>query len=488
MLLALEEKTKNFNNRFGINLSLLIALSLVAQHSFIVKFAALAGLVLLNLRSFKKFNLREIPAFYVLIAGLEVLKFTFINESYSLPHFLQFAMGMVYWLSAIALCWIISYNVRHHQNVPQTLQVVALLNLLFTLYQFGRICLIEGTINPFNTGHNHPYGISTGDLLSGLFHGVHLTNAFVSLFLCLYFIYTKKHLFTFFALLCLLLTGNNYATLVFGLGSAILFFTAGDKVRRLTIGASALFTVLFYVLVTPLNAEYMLEKVAHVSATLPNSRRVLEQEDSQKANGSLEIAIADTISPYDIEGGTAKKITVKGEAADTLFNFVVQSGKVRSYYQTKNFLMSSPVHFLFGAGMGGFSSKLAFNSSGIMEGSSLSKLLPKYETPYFKKNHKALYSFLKTQHIMFHSESNRPFSVYNQLLGEYGIIGLLLFVVTYLWFFIKRIHLRRFGLPILITLLLLLNIDYLFESLSVLLFVETLLFLDLKKTDDAVSA
>jgi len=485
MLHVLEEKTKNFNSRFGVNLSLLIALCLVAQHSFVVKFAALAVLVALNIASFKKFNMRDIPLFYVLIAGLEILKFSFINESYTLPHFLQFSMGMVYWISAILLCWIISYNVRQHGKVPRTLQVVALLNFIFTAYQFIRICLIEGTINPFNTGHNHPYGISTGDLLSGLFHGVHLTNAFVSLFLCLYFIYIKNHLFTFLTLICLLLTGNNYATLVFGLGAAILFFTSGGKVRRLALIFSGIFTVLFYILITPLNAEYMLEKVAHISATLPNSRRVMEQEESQKAAGAVEIAVADTISPYDIAGGTAKKIVVNSAAADTVFNFVVQSGKVRSYYQTKNFLLSSPAHFLFGAGIGGFSSKLAYNSSGVMEGSSLSKLLPKYETPYFKKNHKALYSFLKTQHIMFHSESNRPFSVYNQLLGEYGVVGFLLFIITYLWYFLKRIHLRRFALPVLLTLLLLFNIDYLFEGLSVLLFVETLLFLDLKENNDA---
>lgn len=488
MLPILEEKIENFNRRFGINLSLLIALCLVAQHSFLVKFASIALLVLLNLGSFKKLNRREIPLFYALIAGLEVLKFIFLNEQYNLPHFLQFSMGMIYWVSAFLLCWLISYNVKQHGKVPRTLQVVALLNLLFTLFQFIRICVIENTINPFNSGHNHPYGISTGDLLSGLFHGVHLTNAFVSLFLCLYFIYNKNHLYTFFTLLCLLLTGNNYATLVFALGAGILFITAGGKERRIGIGAAALFTILFYVIITPLNAEYMLEKVAHISATLPNSRRVLEKEDAQKANGEFEIAVADTSSPYDIEAKDAKKVLVYGTGADSLFNFVAQSGKVRSYYQTKKFLLSSPVHFLFGAGMGGFSSKLAFNSSGVMEGSSLSKLLPKYETSYFKNNHKALYSFLKTQHIMFHSESNRPFSVYNQLLGEYGLVGFLLFILSYLWYFMKRLNRRRFALPILVTLLVLLNIDYLFESLSVLLFVETLLFLDLKESDDVAKS
>lgn len=89
---------------------------------------------------------------------------------------------------------------------------------------------------------------------------------------------------------------------------------------------------------------------------------------------------------------------------------------------------------------------------------------------------------------MFHSESNRPFSVYNQLLGEYGLVGFLLFILSYLWYFMKRLNRRRFALPILVTLLVLLNIDYLFESLSVLLFVETLLFLDLKESDDVAKS
>lgn len=475
MLDKITRLIQKLDARFGINTSLLLILVMVTQHSFAIKFASIFLALILGIGSFKKFDRKAIPLFYLLIIITEILKFAFFNPSYSVPHAAQFAVGMVYWISALALCWLIYYHVKESGNVKGSLQVIAVLNFAFSLWQIVHICFIEGVWNPYNTGHRHPYGVSSGDLINGLFHGVHLTNAFVSLMLCFYFMYHKQVVFLLLCLGSLLLTGNNYATLVLGLGSFIMFFTAPDKGRRMQILMAFVITVGFYFLITPLNAEYMIEKVAHVSATLPNSSKVQQEEEASSKSDFVEVAIADTLNPYDTQESAVVRVRA---GSDSAYNFVSQSGKARSYFMTRKLLFSSPGHFLFGTGMGGFSSKLAFNSSGVMEGSSLGKVLPRYETAEFKKNHKSLYVFLKHQHIMFHSESNRPFSVYNQLLGEYGFVGFIFFLVFYLWFFIRRMNWRTYALPVLISLLFVFNIDYLFEGLSVVLFFETLMFAD----------
>lgn len=477
ILIVLNSWQTKFNQFFKLNLTLLLSLCLITQHSFLIKMAALFLVVLLNLPRLKGFALRKIPAFYFLIICVEVFKFTFVNDSYSIPHLSQFLVGISYWVASLVMCYLMFDVVEKGENISRTLNLVAILNFIFSLCQFIKICLVEHVINPYNTGHMHPYGISSGDLINGLFHGVHLTNAFISLFLIVYYVNKKKLIYVGICLVTLLLTGSNYATIILLMALGLLFFNNKDIPQKFIITGVVFLSVLFYWLVTPLNAEYMLQKMLHISATMPNAKRDIESESKLTANGYREVVVADTNNPYDVSA--AKRILVKDSLAR--FDFIKQPGKMRSYYQTRNFLTSSPTHLLLGSGMGGFSSKLAFNSSGVMEGSSLNKYLPKYETPYFKANHKALYAYLKTQHVMFHSESNRPFSVYNQLLGEYGIVGVLLFVCCYLWYFFRRIRKSTFALPLFISLFFIFNIDYFIESLSVLLFFELLMFIDIKE-------
>jgi hypothetical protein len=483
---SISKLTLKINDFFKVNLSVLIILCLISQHSFIVKFFGVFLVVILNLNSLKEFSIRKIPFFYFLIIITEVLKFLFFNDTQNLPHFAQFILGITYWLASLILCWILYYVVNNELYIKKSINVFVVLNFAFSIYQLVKICCVENVLNPFNTGHNHPYGISSGDLISGIFHGVHLTNAFVSLFLIIYYITEQTPLYIFLSLTTLLLTGSNYATIILFLAFGILFFSNKSNWQKVSIILCVIFIVVFYSFVTPLNAEYLLEKTLNISKTLPNSAHDIALEDLESKYEVKKVTIADTNSPYTSEGAETKKIIVKNQ--DNVFDFVKQSGKTRSYYQTKEFLTQSAKNFMLGSGIGGFSSKLAFNSSGIMEGSSLNKYFPKYESSYFGNNHKALYAYLKTQHIMFHSESNRPFSVYNQLLGEYGIIGFSFFILFYLWYFIKRMDLKTYALPVFVALLLMLNIDYFFESISILLFFELLMFLNIKQKIDSEHA
>jgi hypothetical protein len=71
----------------------------------------------------------------------------------------------------------------------------------------------------------------------------------------------------------------------------------------------------------------------------------------------------------------------------------------------------------------------------------------------FMANHLDLYLNYFSKRAGFHSLTNSPFSVYDQMLAEYGLIGLLLFAVYYLGFFARHYKALTYGLPLLLLML-----------------------------------
>src|SRR5688572_12143685 len=92
---------EKFNDTYKVNLNIFIALAIVSQHSFVIKFFGIFLLALLNLNWIRRIELKKIPLFYSLIPALEILKFAFMNESYSVPHLSQFIVGMIYWIASL---------------------------------------------------------------------------------------------------------------------------------------------------------------------------------------------------------------------------------------------------------------------------------------------------------------------------------------------------------------------------------------------------
>jgi len=136
---------------------------------------------------------------------------------------------------------------------------------------------------------------------------------------------------------------------------------------------------------------------------------------------------------------------------------------------------------LTGAGMGNFSSKLAFRATGLgFAGGYPAKYV--YINPGFFANHLDLYLNFFSKNSGQHSLTNSPYAVYDQLLGEYGLLGLFAFLFYYLFFFAKHYKKLTYGLPLLLLLIPVLFIDYWFEQLSVIVFFELLLLLNIKET------
>lgn len=155
-------------------------------------------------------------------------------------------------------------------------------------------------------------------------------------------------------------------------------------------------------------------------------------------------------------------------------------GKATCTIQTLHFLTGNPLKFITGDGIGNFSSKLAFRVSGLgFAGGYPHKYI--YLSPDFLSNHLDVYLNYFSKNTALHSLGNSPDSVYDQLLAEYGLLGLIAFFVWYIWYFLKHYKILTYGLPILLIAMAVMFIAYWFEQLSILVFFELLLLLDIKE-------
>ncbi|HEU5164326.1 MAG TPA: hypothetical protein VFU29_02230, partial [Chitinophagaceae bacterium] len=161
-------------------------------------------------------------------------------------------------------------------------------------------------------------------------------------------------------------------------------------------------------------------------------------------------------------------------------DFNRRPGKMISFFQTYNYLKFSKKNFLFGAGVGNFSSKLAFRSSGVQNfGSYPAKF--RYSSKVFEENHLKTFLYYFNRDASKHSVLNYPPSVYNQILGEYGLIGAFLFTIFYIGYFIKQYKRLTYGRYLIIALLAFLFMEYWFEMYSLIVFFELLMLLNLKE-------
>ena len=155
-------------------------------------------------------------------------------------------------------------------------------------------------------------------------------------------------------------------------------------------------------------------------------------------------------------------------------------GKAISLLQTLHFLVQHPLKFIWGDGIGNFSSKLAFRTSGLgFAGGYPQKYI--YLDPDFLSNHLDLYLNFFSKKTDYHSLTNSPDSVYDQLLAEYGILGFAAFVIWYIGYFLKHHKVLTYGMPVLFIIIALFSIEYWFEQLSIIVFFELLLLLNIKE-------
>jgi hypothetical protein len=524
-----------------VNWKLLIFLILLLNVKLVVKVAALVLIYILQPDFRFNFNIRQkrLPFFYITAIALSILNY-FLFRNFSTPHYtITVLVGIGFWVACILV--IHQLKLFAEKNSPQviinTLVVFFVLNGVVSILQLLKIILETGALNPYlYQGSYQKYFISTGDYIKGISFDTCTTNAAVNAFGVLFFLHKKMMKLTLFCICVLLLTASNFVNILLAAILLILFIWKTNRAQKSVIVFSFFLIAIFMGKVTPQNSRYLTEVldkafhkqkpfVVHTEKILrdaPDSSLTTEELKKKTALlylDSLSITLLKQTQP-NLSKGQALAILVTTNNGKpvlpkdnihtapfqhkddttvldkTLINFQTKElfathktdtskvprtpGKLLAMKQTVDFFRTHQQHLLTGAGMGNFSSKLAFRVSALrVAGGYPAKLA--YINPWFLYNHLNLYLLFFSRQEKLHSIANSPNSVYDQVIGEYGIAGVLCFAFFYIGYYVKRLSKLSYGIPLLLLMMGLFIMDYWFEQLSIIFIFELLMFLDLKE-------
>jgi len=272
---------------------------------------------------------------------------------------------------------------------------------------------------------------------------------FVNTFFAFYFIQQKKYKNMLVACAVACFTSCNFANIIFIPFLIFAFLKNNDKQLRKYIIYALLVFVGFYALLSNGNLGYIYQSAFNSNQSI----------NWQSINHNS-----------------------KEDSALMHVNLGFKYGKLQSFQETIDYATAKPKQLLIGAGIGNFSSQLALRTSDVsgLQKSRLFKYLPTYIAPDFRDNHYKIFKLLYSLPGGFHSVKHQPNSTANQLLGEYGLIGVLLFFVFYVFYFLRHYQKMQASLYMLLMLGAYMLFDYLFEYLSVVVFFELFFILECK--------
>jgi hypothetical protein len=436
---------------------------------------------------------------------------------FNLRYDFVFLTGLCFW----AICLLATNQLKQFSEklsrevILNTLTLFFILNAALSLINLLSIIAETGSLNPFQyQGLYQKYFIGTGDYIRGISLDTSNTNAFINAFGILYFLRNEKYSMTLLCMCILLLTGSNLANSL--LIISLIYFALNSSREQKSIISICLFLfILFIAKISPQNQEYAMgivekflpkENTAIAAASLPASEEQRKQYAKNAINseytilqkeGLLANIIATSPGPKpiipmpDINGpvyqskndsGTQRLILInysRQNHLDTIFSSVKdswqkKSGKLISFQQTVAYFKTHHWQIPTGTGMGQFSSKLAFRSTALNIAGGFPKECT-YASKAFLSNHLAVFLYFFTKQKELHSVANTPDSVYNQLMGEYGLAGILALLIFYFGYFLKGRDLR-ITIPYIILLSGAFAFGYWFEQLSIVPLFELLLF------------
>lgn len=489
------------------------------------------------------FKNSRLPLFYPLVIAIAVINW-FIGKNYTqLNYTIMLLAGIGFWVLCILAIHQVKLAVEQNQPavIHQTILVFFIINALFSAGNLAAIFLETHAINPYTyQGQLQKYFLNTGDYIRGVTFDTSTTNAMLNAFGVIYFLTRKNALMLFMCMATLLFTGSNFINIVIVLVFLLLFIFKTDRYQKSLIVICLVFLGIFMAKISPQNNRYTTNAISillhkdpspakpSVWANVPVNGRPDSILSFDERRQKQAIVFRDSIykaahpqkteiikpqsEPYETEGG---RIAIKGPDINSapyqssrqtppeqkqLVQFIDahktalpvagqeivaprqdRPGKLIGFLQTTNFLHHHINRIVTGAGIGNFSSKLAFRATGLGFAGGYPRNFT-YIGHDFMVNHLDLYLNYFSKRAGFHSLTNSPFSVYDQLLAEYGLIGLLIFAVYYLGFFARHFKTLTYGLPLLLLMLAAFFIEYWFEQLSVIVFFELLLLLNIKET------
>ena len=520
-----------------VDWKLLLFLMLFLNVKLAIKIPAIIIIYLLrfNFKFGFSFKNSRLPLFYLLIMIIPFIGLI-INKGYSNPDYLiVFFTGIVFWLLCLLAIHQVKLSVENNDTeiIHRTILVFFIINAVFSFYNFAAIVWETGAINPYRyQGEHQKYFIGTGDFIKGLTLDTSTTNAALNAIGVVYFLIRKNNLMLFVCMVVLLFTGSNFLNMALIFTLALLFIFKTTNGQKSLIVVCLMLLVVFMAKISPQNDKYIGEtfkdaihppgplipkkNTANTCTNIPTLEELRQEfakhylDSIQKLPGakrdtlihSLAILprtgqgriVIDTVDinllPYQKSTDTTAeqkqllKFIDTHKASLALSSQVYkpgEPGKLVTFFQTLLFFRQHPLKIITGDGLGNFSSKLAFRATGLgFAGGYPAKHT--YINNDFLTNHLDVYLYFFSKTVGLRSLTNSPNSVYDQLLTEYGLLGLLVFAIYYAGFFARHYKTLTYGLPLLLLLMMIFFTDYWFEQLSVIVFFELLLLLNIKET------
>ena len=527
-----------------IHWRLLIFLLLFLNVKLVIKLVAILLIYLLqpNFRFGFRFKNSSLPLFYPLAIVISITNAILYQQAFQPNYLMVLLMGTGIWVVCILALHQVKniVNTTEPQIIFNTLVLFFLVNSFVSVAELVRIIFETGSVNPFQyQGDYQKYFISTGDYIKGISFDTSTTNAVLNAAGIIFFFWKRAWLMVFVCTGTLLLTASNTVNLIL---FALLFFLAiiksGKEQKSIIVGCFALLAV-FMAKVSPQNNQYTSEVFEKIFPSLKkeqsqqaqkiNVREVpdsLLTEEQQKEKIALLYldSLNRTLAVYekepallagatnlslnkrpvipqaDIHSARYQKRDDTNAARKELLAFISAKndfteqeskyekinlpGKLIAFIQTGNYFFQHPLYLITGTGLGNFSSKMAFKATALKFAGGFPSQFT-YIHPDFSSNHLSLYLHFFSEHSKKHSVTNSPNSVYDQLLTEYGLLGLTCFFIFYVGFFVKHYNKLSYGVPLLVLLLSFFFIDYWFEQLSVVILFELMLLLNIKETSQA---
>lgn len=489
----------------NINIPLLLFLILFLNVKFVIKLIAIVLLVLFarNLRLGLSWKNPRLPLFYSLIIAFEVIKYFILIRTFTLDYSLVFAMGILQWgVSLFAIHHIKLFIEKDDtEKIHNTIKTFFLLNFLVSIFFLVLLIFFPSVLSYWGHGADISFSSSSaGDTILGISFDSSIVNAAINCIGLIYFLYKKEYLFTLMCMLTISLCTSNFTLIFILLTLALMFVTVRQKKLRLAVFVNTILLIVFYLVVSPSNRQYVRNYFIQLYILNKNPELVSNDPSplSMADSGStinrepVNKPVPDTVYRFDnkkLEKALDNLVSLQKAMPDssgvpelylTDTDFKTKPGKLISFFQTFNYLRSSPENFLFGSGIGRFSGKLAFRAAGVNELGSYPEKY-RYTAPEFEKNHLRTFLFYQNSDESLHSVLNYPFSVYNQLPGEYGLVGVILFVIFYVGYFIKRYRLLSYGRYLILLLFAFFLMDYWFEMYSLIIIFELIMLLDIKE-------
>jgi hypothetical protein len=523
-----------------INWMLLLFLVLFLNVKLVLKVAAI---IIISLWQFRSLSGKNILKQYQLYFYFSMMAIAVVNLLINLKTFpahygYVLLLGASLWLLAALASYHIFIIIRREElgRLYSTLTTFFVLHIGVVFLNLIKIMVECGSINPYTyKGFNQKYYLNTGDHLFGITYDSPVATALISAFALIYFLYRRHYIFSLAAAASLALIGSNLTNIFLALVLMFCFVFRSDRLQKSFIVLQLCILIIFLGKVSPRDNEYLGRVVYNITGKiydLPKKNESIDfiktQPDSlldisERKRKSAQLYI-DSLSAVQAAMQSVRVIPnnppripkkdtlpatrqfyrfvespITAERINRYNLFLAQTirapngiaspayiigkpGKWVAYQELFHYFKNHPAKLITGLGVGNFSSRTAFKATALGMAGSFPENIS-YVNPSFRINHLYVYLNYHSQDQMKHAAANIPDSTYSQLLSEYGIIGLIAFLLFYVTFFLKRARRLTYGLPLLFLLMAAFSVEYLFEQLSIVVLFETLLFLDIKSND-----